>query len=83
MSPKIAKVQNEIERIETRILNLKTRQTDLEKQLVELQNTEIVEMVRSVVATPEELAAFIKVFREQAGQAMYFKLREEPKHEEM
>ena len=72
MNPKIPKLISEVERVRSKIKAMQVRLQELEQQRIELENTEIVEMVRSVTATPEELAAFIKTFREQTGTAMNF-----------
>ncbi len=81
MNPKVQKLITEIERIQTKITNLQVRLKKLEQQRTELENTEIIGMVRSVTATPEELAAFIKAFCEKAGAAMNFTKQEENKNE--
>jgi flagellar biosynthesis chaperone FliJ len=77
MNPKIPKLITEIERIRSKIKNLQTRLQELERQRIELENTDIIEMVRSVTATPEELAAFIKTFSEQSGTAIKLIKQEE------
>ena len=64
MNPKIQKLTEEIDKITHRIKSLEARLIELKAQKDELEKTEIVEMVRSVSATPEELAAFIRAFRE-------------------
>lgn len=73
MNFKIQKLTEEIDKISQRIKNLETKLVELKAQKDELEKTEIVEMVRSVSATPEELAAFIKAFREKGGAPDYFK----------
>jgi predicted nucleic acid-binding Zn-ribbon protein len=73
MNPKIQKLTEEIDKISMKITNLQTRVSELEQQKDELEKTEIVEMVRSVSATPEELADFIKAFREKGAAPDYFK----------
>ena len=77
MNPKIQKLTEEIEKITHRIKSLEARLIELKAQKDELEKTEIVEMVRSVSATPEELAAFIRVFRETGGAPDYFKTQED------
>jgi peptidoglycan hydrolase CwlO-like protein len=70
MNPRIQKLSAEIGKITSRIAHLQTRLKELEQQRGELENTEIIEMVRSVTATPEELAAFIRAFRANAGATL-------------
>ena len=81
MNPKIQKLSEEIDKISKRIKSLETKLIELEAQKDELEKTEIVEMVRSVSATPEELAAFIRAFREKGGAPDYFKTQEDNTHE--
>ncbi|NBK23164.1 MAG: DUF4315 family protein [Spirochaetia bacterium] len=81
MNPKIQKLTEEIGKISNRIKSLEARLIELEAQKEELEKTEIVEMVRSVSATPEELAAFIKAFREKGGAPEYFKMQEDHPNE--
>ena len=77
MNPKIQKLTEEIEKITHRIKSLEARLIELKAQKDELEKTEIVEMVRSVSATPEELAAFIRAFRETSGAPDHFKTQED------
>ena len=70
MNPRIQKLSTEIDNTTARIAHLQTRLKELEQQRGELENTEIIETVRSVTATPEELAAFIKAFRANAGATL-------------
>ena len=81
MNPKIQKLTEEIDKISQRIKNLEAKLVELKAQKDELEKTEIVEMVRSVSATPEELAAFIKAFREKGGAPDYFKTQEDNAYE--
>ena len=70
MNARIQKLRADIAKTKTRITTLQERLGEMEQQQVELENTEIVEMVRSMTATPEELAVFIREFRANAGKAM-------------
>ena len=63
MSAKIDKVCAEINKTKAKISDYQARLRELEKQKTEL----IVELVRGVEASPAELAAFIKAFREKNG----------------
>ena len=65
MNPKIEKIDQEIIRITDRIEQLQKRLEILRGKRVELENTAILEMVKSVSATPEQLAVFIKSFKKQ------------------
>lgn len=81
MNTKITKVCAEIEKTKAKISEYNSRLRELEKQKTELENTEIVELVRGVEASPAELAAFIKAFREKSGTPVLLG-KEEPEHEE-
>ena len=81
MSLKLEKLTAEIKKTKARITVLQARLQEMEQQQSELENTEIVELVRSVTATPEELAAFIKAFRAQSGAPFTFTKQEEPENE--
>ncbi|MDD2458014.1 MAG: DUF4315 family protein [Eubacteriales bacterium] len=81
MNPKIQKLTEEIERISVRIAHLQNRLQELTQQREELENTEILGLVRSVQATPEELAAFIKSFRQKGKPALNLNTQEEPENE--
>ena len=81
MNSKITKINAEIGKTKAKIAELQARLRELERQKTELENTEIVELVRSVDATPQELAAFIRAFREQNGALPPFSKQEENEHE--
>ena len=60
MSNKLQKVLSEIDKVKEKIAVQQTRLRELEQQKTELENMEIVGMVRGLDVAPEELAAFIK-----------------------
>lgn len=62
MNGKLQKVMAEIEKVKAKIAAQQTHLRELEQQKIELENTEIVGMVRGLDVAPEELAAFIKAF---------------------
>jgi archaellum component FlaC len=66
MNAKIEKIDQEIGKTEKRIKQLQDKLTELREKREELEKTEIVDMVRSVSATPEQLAVFIQSFKHQA-----------------
>ena len=80
MNPKYAKVNAEIDKVKTKVTELQARLRDLERQKTEIENTEIVELVRGVDATPQELAAFIRACREQSGMPSFYK-QEDSQHD--
>jgi len=71
MNPRIVKIREEIERIKVKMTKGQIRLRELEKQLTELENADIVAAVRGVDIAPDELAAFMRMFREkQQGGAL-------------
>lgn len=60
MNPKIAKLEKEIEKTSAKVNELQGKLRDLEKQKTELENTEIVALVRNLQMTPEQLADFLQ-----------------------
>ena len=63
MSNKLQKVLSEIDKVKEKIAVQQTRLRELEQQKTELENTEIVGMVRGLEVTPEELATIIQAIR--------------------
>lgn len=60
MNGKIQKVEAEIEKVKAKITAQQARLRELEQQKTELENTEIVGMVRGLDVSPEELATLIR-----------------------
>lgn len=60
MNPKIQKLRAERLKNEKKIDVLRTRNGEIDKQITELENLDIVGMVRSIGMTPEQLAALLK-----------------------
>ena len=63
LNNKLQKVLTEIDRTKEKIAVQQARLRELEQQKTELENMEIVGMIRGLSVAPEELAAFIKAFR--------------------
>lgn len=59
MNPKIKKIDKEYAKNAEKITELQARQAELEKQRTELENLDIIGLVRSVGLTPDQLAALI------------------------
>ena len=60
MNPKIKKIDAEYEKNAAKITELQERQRELEKQRLELENLDIIGLVRSMGLTPDQLAALIQ-----------------------
>ena len=60
---KLTKLQMEIDKIKQKISEQQTRLRELEQQKTEIENTEIVELVRSMKMNTSELSTFLKAYR--------------------
>lgn len=67
MNAKIKKINAEYEKNAAKIADLQARQKELDKQRTELENLDIVGMVRSMGMTPEQLAALIQASKTDAS----------------
>ena len=67
MNAKIERVNKDIDKTKEKISEFQTRLRDLEKQKTELENTEIVEAVRGMDISLNDLPAVLKALREQNG----------------
>lgn len=66
MNPKINKLRGELEKNNGKIAALQAKNKELEKQVRELENTDIIGMVREQGMTMEEFAA---LFQQMKGAA--------------
>lgn len=80
MNPRIQKVAAEIERVKEKLAAQQQRLRELEQQKTELENTEIVGVVRGLDVTPEELASLLRTLR-GGKDAAGLENREELEHE--
>ena len=71
MNPKIQKTINEIEKTKTRIAEFQVRLQELEAQRIDMENTEIVGLFRSVDIAPQDLADFIRAFKAQNSRTSF------------
>ena len=60
MSNKISKLREERSKNDEKIARLQSRNGEIDKQITELENLEIIGVVRSFGMKPEELAALIQ-----------------------
>jgi len=65
---KIEKITTEIERLREKINAKQLRLRDLERQKTELENAEIIAMIRSVDIAPNEFPAFVRMFKEMQAE---------------
>ena len=63
MNNKLTKLQMEFDKIKQKISEQQTKLRELEHQKTEIENTEIVELVRSMKMNTSELSTFLKAYR--------------------
>ena len=66
MNTKLSKLQMEIDKIKLKIPEHQSKLRELEQQKTEIENTEIVELVRSLKMNTSELSSFLKAYREKS-----------------
>jgi hypothetical protein len=81
MSKKKEKVILDIKKTKDKISVLQSKLRELERQKTELENTEIVELVRSTKMNTSELSTFLKAYRENDA-SFFIQKKEEITHEE-
>ena len=68
MNPKIERVNKDIEKTKVKLTEQQTRLRELEKQKTELENMEIVDVVRGMDISLADLAALLKTGDKTSGQ---------------
>ena len=64
MNPKITKLKAERAKNDAKIAALQSRNRELDESIVELENTDIIGMVRESGFTPEQLARLLQSMRQ-------------------
>ena len=82
MSKKKERVILEIAKTKEKISEFQNKLRELERQKTELENTEIVELVRSTKMNTSELSEFLKAYREKNDASFLIQKQEEISHEE-
>ena len=82
MSKKKEKVILEIAKTKEKISVLQSKLRELERKKTELENTEIVELVRSTKMNTSELSEFLKAYREKNDASFLNLKQEETNYEE-
>lgn len=67
MNSKLERLRQDIEKLTQRIKDQQQKLNTMQAQKTELENTEILELVRSIDATPETLAVLIKDLKLKAN----------------
>ena len=82
MNNKLTKLHMEIDKIKQKISEQQTKLRELEHQKTEIENTEIVELVRSMKMNTSELSNFLKAYREKTDTPILMpKMQEDNAHE--
>lgn len=69
MNPKIKKVIDDIERTKTKIAELQALLPELERKRIDMENTEIIKLVRSANISPADLPGFLESLNSPKGIA--------------
>lgn len=64
MNPKISRLRAEREKNNGKITALQTRNREIDSQIMELENTDIIGMVRESGFTPEQLSRLLQSMRQ-------------------
>ena len=70
MNQRLTKVIDEIEKIKRKLADYQTRLRDLERQKTELENADIVALVRGTDIHPDKFAEFVRMFKERENCAI-------------
>ena len=65
MNPKLKKLIDEMEKTKVKISDMQSRMRDLERQRTELENADIIAMIRGIDVPPDEFGEFVRLFKEQ------------------
>ena len=82
MSKKREKLLVDISKTKEKIVELQEKLHEKKKKKTELENTEIVALVRSTKMNTSELSAFLKAYRENNDTSFLNQKQEEINHEE-
>ena len=82
MNNKLNKLQLEIDKIKQKITEQQAKLRELEQQKTEIENTEIVELVRSMKMNTGELSTFLKAYREKNDAPILMPTTQEDNHHE-
>ena len=82
MNNKLNKLQMEIDKIKQKITEQQAKLRELEQQKTEIENTEIVELVRSMKMNTGELSIFLKAYREINDAPILMPTTQEDNHHE-
>jgi predicted nucleic acid-binding Zn-ribbon protein len=70
LNPRVQKISDEIDKTKRKITEYQSRLRELERQKTELENADIIALVRSVDIPPDQFAEFARMFKERQGCAV-------------
>lgn len=82
MNPKISKIDTELDKTKMKISELQDHARELEQQKTELENIDIVGLVRNAGMTSQELAALIQALHKNIGAPLSAPVKENTKNED-
>ena len=82
MNNKLTKLHMEIDKIKQKISEQQTKLRELEHQKTEIENTEIVELVRSMKMNTSELSTFLKAYRGKNDAPILMPTTQQDNHHE-
>lgn len=81
MNPKVEKLRGELDKNRAKISELQSRNRVIEKQITELENGDILELIHSHDLNITQLAALIDAMKTDPAAMMRGDMKEEPEHE--
>ena len=69
MNPKLRKICDDIEKTKSKISDMQSKLRDLQQQITEMENADIIAMIRNINVPPEEFGEFVRLFKEQQKTA--------------
>ena len=82
MNPKITKLKAERAKNDEKIAALQSRNRELDESIVELENTDIIGIVRESGMTPDSLAELLRAMKENAAGVLSHKTIKEESQDE-
>ena len=77
MNTKLDKLQGEIDKMKQKISDHQAKLRELELQKTEIENTQIVELVRSLKMNTTELSSFLKAYRKESDTSIFMPTKQE------
>lgn len=65
MNPRIQKVSDEIDKMRAKIFDYQQKLKELERLKIELENGDIIALIRGVDIPPDQFAEFVRMFKER------------------